>query len=843
MRGDFSRIRFSPKKNYTAVLQQQGRVALDADANEQSAINNHLREAETIDVIGPYGGPIDNAGFAITTTNNSISIGPGRYYVQGLVCENDTPLDYGAQPFLINPAHSESDLLNQLSSSKATSIQVFLEVWERLVTALDDPCLREPALGQADTTARRQTVWRVVAQAIPAPVVVNPPPPNILNRPGLLTGINRFVEIDAGLPVLKGVNQVSTTASKTETFAQNAEELAPLDGIILQEDCCTSMYHPALQPTSGMLSAQTGDGSSDCSCEPTPSAGYRGLENQLYRIEIHQGGNEGQATFKWSRENGSIVAAVTGVSGSNVQVDSLGPDANLGFSPNQWVEITDDSNIFGDMPNQPGDLFQIQSTTPEQLTITMTQIVSQVDKTLNPRIRRWDQFGVTATANGIPLTVNTWITLENGIQIQFTAGNYNPGDSWLIVARTASGQIDWPPCNSNGAAFQPPHGIQVYRAPLACIHWNGNTQQTVVEECRRFFPSLTEIPDTQSNAMHVTAINWSNDDIMTLDQLVLQGLNITLDQSPTSKVDSSNFTVTLEAPLARQQDPATATSVGVVGIGIGIGIFNINPTTVLRSVTIIDSQITVKGNTIYWNMPYTNAPFVQWETLFFLNGLLLLGAPYLEFGRIRVKLTGRTISTGTGSSQLFLDGYTLGESAIRADGSTPRTDISLPSGDQERANDFESWFYVAPTLGATALTVATPAMQVLSNRFGAISVVAAGTTTPTITPQATLTVNYPAIAPTNVALVLTGASGVGSIVNVPATVTIAQNQNTVTIPINVTGNPGPNFPATAPMSFTLTATLTSAIGGISSFSATFTLAGSNPSIIGIIGGPVLINQG
>ena len=828
MRGDFSRIRFSPKKNYTAVLQQQGRVALDADANEQAAINNHLREAETIDVIGPYGGPIDNAGFAITATNTAISIGPGRYYVQGLVCENDAAIDYGAQPFLINSATSESDLLNQLSSGKASAIQIYLEAWERLVTALDDPCLREPALGQADTTARRQTVWRVVAQAIPAPVIVNPPPSNILNRPGLLSGINRFVEIDEGRPVLKGVSQtvISETTDETLSFAAATPQ-----------DCCTTMYSPVIQPASGMLSAQTGDGSSDCSCEPTPSAGYRGLENQLYRIEIHQGGDETQATFKWSSNNGAIVAAVTGVFGSNVQVDSLGPDANLGFAPNQWVELTDDTYLFGDTPNQPGDLFLIQSTTPEQLTITMTQLVSQVDKTLNARIRRWDQFGVTATASGIPLAAGTWITLENGIQIQFAPGNYNPGDSWLIVARTASGQIEWPPCGGDGAAFQPPHSIQISRAPLACIHWNPDLQQTVVEECRRFFPSLTEIPNTQSNAMHVTAINWSNDDIMTLDQLVLQGLNVTLDQSPTSQVDPSSFAVTLEAPVARQQDPASFAAVDVIGT------FNLNPTTVLRSVTVIDSQIIVKGNTIYWNMPYANAPFIQWETLLFLNGLLLLGAPYLEFGRVRVKLTGRTIFTGTGSSQLYLDGYTLGASATRADGSTPRMDIALPSGNQERANDFESWFYVAPTLTASALTVNTPAMQVLSNRFGAISIVAAGTTTPTITPQATLTVNYPAIAPTNVALVLTGTTGVGSIVNVPANVTIAQNQSTVTIPINVTANPGPNFPATAPMSFTLTATLTSAIGGISALSATFTLAGSTPSIIGIIGGPVQIEKG
>jgi len=40
MKGDFSRLRFRPDKNYTSVLQQQGRVALDADANEQCAIND-----------------------------------------------------------------------------------------------------------------------------------------------------------------------------------------------------------------------------------------------------------------------------------------------------------------------------------------------------------------------------------------------------------------------------------------------------------------------------------------------------------------------------------------------------------------------------------------------------------------------------------------------------------------------------------------------------------------------------------------------------------------------------------------------------------------------------------
>ena len=57
MKGDFSRIRFNPRKHYTSVLQQQGRVALDADANEQCSIIEYIRQTEATDIIGPVAGP------------------------------------------------------------------------------------------------------------------------------------------------------------------------------------------------------------------------------------------------------------------------------------------------------------------------------------------------------------------------------------------------------------------------------------------------------------------------------------------------------------------------------------------------------------------------------------------------------------------------------------------------------------------------------------------------------------------------------------------------------------------------------------------------------------------
>jgi hypothetical protein len=172
--------------------------------------------------------------------------------------------------------------------------------------------------------------------------------------------------------------------------------------------------------------------------------GYRGLENQLYRVEVHETGDATSATFKWSRENGSVVVAVTGTSGPVVYVDSLGFDANLGFSAGQWVELTDDSHEFGQDPNQPGQLYQIDSVTPDQLYVTLKQAVpaGAIDPTKNARMRRWDQFGSSNGSNGIAISVGSSVALENGIEVQFTQGHYVSGDYWLIPAnRYGSGRV------------------------------------------------------------------------------------------------------------------------------------------------------------------------------------------------------------------------------------------------------------------------------------------------------------------------------------------------------------------------------------------------------------------
>ncbi len=588
------------------------------------------------------------------------------------------------------------------------------------------------------------------------------------------------------------------------------------------------MYLQQIEASTGKLCAQTSGGSDTCGCQPIPAAGYRGLENQLYRVEIHQGGDETTATYKWSRENGSVVSAVLGVSGATVQVDSLGPDANLGFQPNQWVEIYDDTFLFGPAPNQPGNLYQIQSVDTTSNSITMYTTVTPVETWRNARIRRWDHAASSATSAGIPLSAGTWLDLESGIQISFQPGTYQSGDYWTIPARTASGQIDWPPCGSDGSLWQRPNSVQVYSAPLACIHWDLKKEDFYVEDCRRLFSPLTEVTASVTpQAIHITALNWVNDDVMTLDQLVASGLVVTLDNSPSGPVNSANFTVDFEIAAPPPNSDNTREFAAIFSRAVKEGA----PSTILRGLTIADSLVTVNNTTVSWQLPYLEAGYEQRITIIYLNTLLTYGVSAGWFARARVRLLGRAIFSGSGGNQLFLDGQSYGQAALRADGTTPRIDLQLPSGNGDKASDFESWFYVAPTLVLSSLTVNYPALTVVINANNQVTGVTAsgapGVPPQPVQPQATLRVNYPAIADTNVTLALTGATGVGTIASIPSTAVIKRGTSSVVIPISVLGNPGANTTDT----FQITASITSAIGQAFQLTTSFTVTGVQPIVI------------
>ena len=130
----------------------------------------------------------------------------------------------------------------------------YLDVWLRHITALEDSHIREVALGGPDTTTRTKTIWQV-----------------------------KYITTDTNALCSAGLPQ-SITAPSTGTMNARSEVSA----------------------------------ASDDPCSLTSSGGYRRLQNQLYRVEIHiAGADRAHATFKWSRDNGSILVKCTGQEAAN----------------------------------------------------------------------------------------------------------------------------------------------------------------------------------------------------------------------------------------------------------------------------------------------------------------------------------------------------------------------------------------------------------------------------------------------------------------------------------------------------------------------------------------------
>ena len=160
---------------------------------------------------------------------------------------------------------------------------------------------------------------------------------------------------------------------------------------------------------------------------------------------------------------------ITGVNGAVVTVEGLGRDANLGFQPGQWVELSDDAHLFGPKPNRPGELYLIQSIDWSAKQVTMTAPVTGLMRR-HPQMRRWDQSVPLATADGVALSASG-APLENGIEIGFRKGDYFAGDYWTIPARAATGAISGPLAEVRTGTFSNRHCSRRLARPIACIHW------------------------------------------------------------------------------------------------------------------------------------------------------------------------------------------------------------------------------------------------------------------------------------------------------------------------------------------------------------------------------------
>ena len=550
MKGDFTRLTFRPQKHYTSVRMQQGRLQLDSDWNEQIDVQSHLLHTQSVDMIGfesgvpsatLESGELNRNGFKISITPNGedLAIAPGHLYVNGTLCEleSGTDLRITAQPeenvIEVNTLTLDERSLepNQwlevyadangkpLASTQRVRIEkidqkqrkltlnqsievtnrvrrlvtylkqpdlpnldngltdgiytVYLDVWERHITSVEDPKIREVALSIPDTTTRTQIVWQLKLKKFDdLPGAKNKALPDTLDESDWIALIQ-----DHWFPSVQALRDRMTQA-KMNACAKKC----PVGGNTA---------------SIGGISGQTG---SD-----------RRLDNQLYRVEIHTPGKVGVATFKWSRDNGSVVSPIDtqkGIQGGVIPIQKSGLEAWTSAKPGQWIEI---SSAAQELQGQPGVLAPFQQATDTRILFNDARIAGGSIPAEASTVRRWDH----STQQPSILTSAQWTPLENGIKVCFQPDSpetrYDTGDYWLIPARAIDNDIQW---TDNGAKPEPqplaqsPAGIRHEYCLLALVKVEGGKfvlpqpesdsavdQAKFLRDCRVVFPPLMRCVD------------------------------------------------------------------------------------------------------------------------------------------------------------------------------------------------------------------------------------------------------------------------------------------------------------------------------------------------------------
>jgi hypothetical protein len=717
MKGDFSRPSVDGRHHYVGVLHQQGRVWLDSDWNADILQRLGRAQRETADVVGVCGVPAPGSAFRVSPNPDATAApddfrieggegAAGRCYVHGVLCQLDASTSYLSQPDLLDPPRipvptSGSDVLGV----------VYLEVWQRLITHLEDDTLREVALGGPDTATRLRTVAQVRVAIVPSSVpaadvtcetagqflpgagrgtlTTLQPPDSVLGDlcrlpdPALFTGRENHlyrVEIHDGGDVTDSASGLTVDVKLGQDADAGARALVlatPLDAIRL--DAVTRWGTLTLVDDDGRSERVTiADVSSDRTVLTLHTPLHAAFTTTRNTTLV------GVARFKWSRDNAAFAVRVTAVGADRrtLTLESLGRDAATALRQGDLVEVSDDASELG--PARGHLTFLVADPDPDQFTVPVADDLPEAfdvrpDASRHLVLRRWDGQGTAKATFGQTATPD--MNLGDGVHVQFGGADLRAGDYWQFAARSADGSVE-------ALTEAPPAGIRRDRSPLAIVRWTLGTPGgspsnpsgiafQVVADCRRVFSPLSELPQAE-DGMRITRVSTIDPDGGSVSPLVndsdvlvnnlMAGIAIECEHAvePTT---ISRATCFLSVEIPSQVPSATEAVPPLLGyqvlllagdVGVGQG---------------------EAANTIVWQPTAdTSAALAALPLLKFAGDRGILA---------RLTLRGNFI-WARDNPGLLLDG----DAFALANGGTITTSLSLPTGDRRRGGTFEMWFWL-----------------------------------------------------------------------------------------------------------------------------------------------------
>jgi hypothetical protein len=449
MAADKARISYFKPRKYREVVNQQGRVLLEADWNEGQRISTEEVRRHALDFVGPCGTPDD--GYKITAPALDFQIGPGTMYVGGIRNTLEQATSYGSQPDWIDTATPQpwtNDLWRPPNTLGGSPSNAVLVLREQEIVAVEDPALREVALGGPDSAARTRILQRVVA----IPARTGTCAAAAADFPGFWSGVGRIYEPATAALLPRSRLQVTLVTDP-----------------------------PAASP-----------------CSPPSASGYLGADNQLIRIQIVAfNAQNNSGILLWGYNNASTLYRSRALDGTTVELATPPVSSEAQPRAGQVVQLLLPAANLGEGAYAAALTGHFAKLTapynPDTRRITLPAAmpaILQLPANAPPLyVRLWED-----QAN---FTLGTAVTLPGtGLQVTITgvnAGTLHLGDHWSIAARPSTPNAVYP--ERYLTAAQPPDGPRMWACSLAVLTPIAGTAAGPIQvaDCRLPFDNLPEL--------------------------------------------------------------------------------------------------------------------------------------------------------------------------------------------------------------------------------------------------------------------------------------------------------------------------------------------------------------
>jgi Family of unknown function (DUF6519) len=519
MGSDRARVSYNPDQLYRSLVMQQGRVTLEADWNEAQTLTDEEIRSQALDFVGPSGTPDD--GYNVVPAHGGdippydFFIRSGTMYVGGVRAELPEPVQYSMQSDWLDSGGDPYWVDVHSIAEKPPNYEfVYAFLREQEIGAVEDPDLKDIALGGPDTAQRTRLIQHFVRVASPSG------------------------DCASGL------------AAAEAQWANYGLEFDP----------------DTMRLASGasLLVGFTGQ-TTTSNCEPQAQGGYIGPDNQLIRVQLSgRDKTTGRPKLLWGLDDASFLYRIDVDPNNPQQLNFQSPPVDQSRQPvsGQAVEILRSAAELSNgasVAAASGFVVTLdQSYQPDTQSIELPDSVSLPSEYLTGNqsppaalyLRVWQQEMIVPPNTAIALA-NTGLSIT--IQTEINRP-FHLGDFWLFAVRPATPQTVYPERYQN--TFQPPDGPLMWACPLGVIEWQKRIG-TLVSDCRNSFDNLVDLGKRWQGCCTYTVRPEDLTGSVTLQSIVNKAASATLRLSAVSAGSMGNTISVAITNVQRDATPAT----------------------------------------------------------------------------------------------------------------------------------------------------------------------------------------------------------------------------------------------------------------------------------------------